>query len=47
MTRVNIDIRDEIHKKAKLYSVMQNKTLSDYINESLKEKVEKDEKKGK
>jgi len=45
MTRVNIEIQDEIHKKAKLYSVIHNKTLAEYINEALKEKVEKDEKK--
>lgn len=45
MTRVNIEVDDELHKKAKLYSVMRNKTLIDYINEAVKEKVEKDEKK--
>ena len=42
MVRINIEIDDEIHKKAKLNCVLQNKTLIQYINEALKEKIEKD-----
>ena len=47
MTRVNIEVETELHKKAKLYSLVHNKTLIDYINDAIREKVEKDEKKGK
>lgn len=42
MTRVNIEIDDELHKKAKLNALLQNKTLIEYIHEALKEKVKKD-----
>jgi len=45
MARINIEIDDEVHKKAKLNSISQNKTLIQYINEAVKEKVEKDLKK--
>lgn len=47
MTRINIEVDTELHKKAKLCSLVHNKTLIEYINEAIKEKVEKDEKKGK
>lgn len=42
MTRVNIEIEDELHKKAKLNALLQNKTLIEYIHEALREKVKKD-----
>lgn len=42
MTRVNIEINDELHKKAKLNALLQNKTLIEYIHEALREKVKKD-----
>ncbi len=42
MARINIEIDDEVHKKARLNCVLQNKTLIQYINEALKEKIEKD-----
>ena len=42
MTRVNIEIDDEIHKKAKLSALLLNKTLIEYINEALSEKNEKE-----
>jgi len=45
MTRVNIEIEDELHKKAKLNALLKNKTLIEYIHEALREKVKKDEKK--
>ena len=45
MTRINIEVDDELHKKVKLNSLLQNKTLIEYINEAIKEKVEKDKKK--
>ncbi len=44
MTRINIEINDELHKKAKLYSVLHTKTLIEYITDAIREKVEKDEK---
>ena len=44
MTRVNIEINDELHKKAKLNALLQNKTLIEYIHEALKEKIKKDSK---
>ena len=45
MTRINIEVEAELHKKAKLNSLMQNKTLIEYINDAIREKVEKDSKK--
>lgn len=45
MTRINIEIENELHKKAKLNALLQNKTLIKYINEALAEKIRKDGKK--
>ncbi len=45
MTRINIEIEIELHKKAKLNALLQNKTLIKYINEALAEKIKKDGKK--
>ena len=47
MARINIEINDELHKKAKLNSITQNKALIQYINEAISEKVERDKSKGK
>lgn len=47
MTRVNIEIEDELHKKAKLNALLQNKTLIEYIHEALNMKIKEDEKKKK
>lgn len=47
MTRVNIEIDDELHKKAKLNALLQNKTLIEYIHEALSLKIEEDNKKKK
>lgn len=44
MVRVNIEVDDELHKKAKLISVVSNKTLIQFINEAIKEKVVKEKK---
>ena len=41
MTRVNIEVDDELHKKAKLASLLENKTLIEFINEAIREKVSK------
>ena len=45
MTRINIEIDNELHKKARLNSLLQNKTLIKYIHEALAEKIKKDAKK--
>ncbi len=44
MARVNIEVDTGLHKKAKLNSLIHNMTLIDYINDAIREKVEKDEK---
>ena len=38
MTRINIEIKDDTHKKAKLNALLLNKTLIEYINEAIEEK---------
>ncbi len=45
MVRVNIEVDNELHKQAKLNSITNNKTLIQFINEAIKEKLEKDKKK--
>jgi predicted HicB family RNase H-like nuclease len=45
MTRINIEIDGELHKKAKLNALLQNKTLIEYIHEALDLKIKGDEKK--
>ena len=47
MTRVNVEIEDELHKKAKLNALLQNKTLIEYIHDALKLKIDGDNKKKK
>jgi predicted HicB family RNase H-like nuclease len=44
MTRVNIEVEDDLHRKAKLASLLDNITLIEFINQSIKEKVEKNKK---
>ncbi len=44
MTRINIEIEAELHKKAKLNALLQNKTLIKYINEALDLKIKNDNK---
>ena len=39
---VNIEIDNELHKKAKLNALLQNKTLIEYIHEALTDKIKKD-----
>jgi predicted HicB family RNase H-like nuclease len=41
MTRVNIEVNDELHKKAKLASVLEGKTLIEFINQAIEEKLKK------
>jgi len=45
MTRINIEINDDIHKKAKLNALLSNKTLLQYIHEAILEKNKSHEKK--
>jgi predicted HicB family RNase H-like nuclease len=45
MTRINIELDAELHKKAKLNALLQNKTLIEYLHEALDEKIKKDGKK--
>ncbi|MFT4304680.1 MAG: hypothetical protein ACMXX8_01180 [Candidatus Woesearchaeota archaeon] len=42
MVRINIEIKNEIHKKAKINSIVNNKTLIEYVNEAIKEKIKKE-----
>jgi predicted HicB family RNase H-like nuclease len=44
MTRINIELNEELHKKAKLNALLQNKTLIKYLNEALDEKIKRDNK---
>ena len=46
MTRINIEMDSELHKKAKLQALLQNKTLIEYLHDALNEKVSADEGKG-
>jgi len=45
MTRINIEINDELHKKAKLNALLTNKTLIQYIHEALEDRIKKNGKK--
>jgi predicted HicB family RNase H-like nuclease len=42
MTRVNIEIPDEVHKKAKVASAMAGISLKDLINAAIEEKLKKE-----
>jgi len=42
MPRINIEVETELHKKTKLNSILQDKTLIQYINEAIQEKVDRD-----
>tara|TARA_Y100000310_G_scaffold229462_1_gene231904 strand:+ start:1647 stop:1799 length:153 start_codon:yes stop_codon:yes gene_type:complete len=44
MTRINIEIDSELHKKAKLKALLENKTLIQFINEAIEEKVDSNKK---
>ncbi|MFH1642948.1 MAG: hypothetical protein ABIC04_08700 [Nanoarchaeota archaeon] len=45
MARINIEIDSELHKKAKLNALLQNKTLIEYLHDALALKIKMDEKK--
>jgi predicted HicB family RNase H-like nuclease len=42
MTRINIELKDDVHRKAKVVCAMKGITLIEYINQALKERVKKD-----
>ena len=42
MTRINIEIPEELHKKAKIACAMQEKTLRDYIVKALEDSLSKE-----
>ena len=44
MTRINIELNEELHKRAKLNSVAANKTLIQFIHEAIDEKLKREEK---
>ena len=39
MVNINIEINDELHKKIKLKSVIQEKTLKEFIIEELEKRI--------
>jgi hypothetical protein len=42
MARINIEIDNDIHKKAKINSIFEGITLIEYVNLSIKEKLKKE-----
>ncbi len=43
MKKVNIGLKPEIHKKAKIISTLKGVTLSSYLEKAIDESVKKDE----
>ena len=43
MTNINIDIPDEIHKKAKIQSAIEEITLKEFVINALKDTIERKE----
>ena len=43
MARINIELEQNLHKKAKLHALLKNQTLIEYIHEALNNKTKKDE----
>ncbi len=41
MTNININIPDDLHKKAKIESVRKGKTLIEYVISAIEDKVKK------
>jgi predicted HicB family RNase H-like nuclease len=42
MSRVNIEIPDELHKKVKVACAVNSKTLIEFVNEAIEEKLKRD-----
>lgn len=45
MPNINIEINDEVHKQAKLNSILLNKSLKQYIIEAVEERLQQAEQK--
>jgi predicted HicB family RNase H-like nuclease len=45
MTNINIEIPDELHKKAKIQCAIDEKTLKEFIIEAIEEKLQQKKKK--
>lgn len=43
MKRVNIQLDEDMHTKAKVISVLKDMTLNEYFSKAIKEAVEKDQ----
>ena len=39
MVRINIEIKDKVHKEAKINSIINDITLIEYVNLAIKEKL--------
>lgn len=44
MKRVNIQLDDDIHTKAKIISLLKNTTLNDYLSRAVTDAISKDKK---
>lgn len=42
MKRVNVQVPDEIHMRAKVIAVLRDITLNEYLEQAIREAVEKD-----
>ena len=42
MVNVNVKMDDDVHHKARVLAMKQKKSLIQYVNEAVKEKVERD-----
>jgi hypothetical protein len=43
MKRVNIQLEDETHTKAKVIAVLKDMTLNEYFDKAIREAIEKDQ----
>ena len=43
MKRVNIQLGDDVHTKAKVISVLKDMTLNEYFEKAIREAIEKDQ----
>ena len=42
MAKVNIGLKDDVHKKAKVIAVLKNIKLADYLEKAIEDAVKKD-----
>jgi hypothetical protein len=43
MKRVNIQLEDDVHTKAKVISVLKDMTLNEYFSKAIRDAIEKDQ----